>query len=143
MCINVKMGVTSPGCHTRPACQPGSRFVFSLNHKNDVSLYHCVFFLTFGMRGVWGYFSWFATSRLSPGSTRSLKLCEKCGFNRCVRVFFIPWGHVNNHAQIWAIVTSISHMGQMRDSDWSRQNLLRSDWLLLIRATITTQLIRY
>ena len=26
----------------------------------------------------------------------------------------------------------------MRDSDWSRQNLLRSDWLLLIGATITT-----
>ena len=26
----------------------------------------------------------------------------------------------------------------MRDSDWSRANLLRSDWLLLIGATITT-----
>ena len=26
----------------------------------------------------------------------------------------------------------------MRDSDWSRQNLLRSDWLGLIVATITT-----
>ena len=29
-------------------------------------------------------------------------------------------------------------MGEMRDSDWSRQNLLRSDWLLLIGAIITT-----
>ena len=29
-------------------------------------------------------------------------------------------------------------MGEMRDSDWSRQNLLRSDWLGLIGATITT-----
>ena len=29
-------------------------------------------------------------------------------------------------------------MGQMRDSDWSRQNLLRSDWLLLCGSSITT-----
>ena len=29
-------------------------------------------------------------------------------------------------------------MGEMRDSDWSRENLLRSDWLPLIGATITT-----
>ena len=95
MCINAKkMGVTSPGCHTRPVC--------------------------------------------TQGFTRSLKLCQECGFNSCVRVFFIPWGHVNNHAQIWAFVTSISHMGEILDSDWSRQNLLRSDWLLLKGATSTT-----
>ena len=31
-----------------------------------------------------------------------------------------------------------SHMGEMRDSDWSRENLLRSDWLLLIGAIMTT-----
>ena len=68
----------------------------------------------------------------------SIKLCEACGFNSCVRVFFIPMGHVSNHAQIWAIVTSISHMGQMRDSDWSRENLLRSDWLGPLVATMTT-----
>ena len=36
-----------------------------------------------------------------------LKLCEKCGSNSCVRVFFIPWGHVNNHDHIWAVVTSM------------------------------------
>ena len=29
-------------------------------------------------------------------------------------------------------------MGEMRDSDWSRPNLLRSDWLGLIVATMTT-----
>ena len=29
-------------------------------------------------------------------------------------------------------------MGEMRDSDWSRENLLRSDWLGLIGASITT-----
>ena len=55
-----------------------------------------------------------------------------------MRVFFILWGHVSNHAQIWAFVTSISHMGEMRDSDWSRQILLRSDWLLPIGAIMTT-----
>ena len=65
----------------------------------------------------------------NQGFTRSLKLCQACRFNSCVRVFFIPWGHVSNHAQIWAFVTSISHMGEMRDSDWSREILLRSDWL--------------
>ena len=29
-------------------------------------------------------------------------------------------------------------MGEMRDSDWSRQNLLRSDWLGPSVATMTT-----
>ena len=29
-------------------------------------------------------------------------------------------------------------MGEILDSDWSRQNLLRSDWLLPIVAPITT-----
>ena len=29
-------------------------------------------------------------------------------------------------------------MGEMRDSDWSRENLLRSDWLGLIGAIMTT-----
>ena len=29
-------------------------------------------------------------------------------------------------------------MGEILDSDWSRQNLLRSDWLLLKGATSTT-----
>ena len=29
-------------------------------------------------------------------------------------------------------------MGEMRDSDWSRENLLRSDWLGLQGASITT-----
>ena len=74
----------------------------------------------------------------NQGFTRLLKLCQECGFNSCVRVFFIPWGHVVCHAQIWAFVTSISHMGQMRDSDWSREILLRSDWLGLLVATMTT-----
>ena len=30
-------------------------------------------------------------------------------------------------------------MGKILDSDWSRQNLLRSDWLVLEGATITTE----
>ena len=58
--INAKtMGVTSLGRHTRPTCHPGSpRDV--LIKKVDVDLYTVCFFLTLGMRGVWGYFSWFA-----------------------------------------------------------------------------------
>ena len=31
-------------------------------------------------------------------------------------------------------------MGEMRDSDWSRRNLLRSDWLLPRVALITTDI---
>ena len=41
---------------------------------------------------------------------------------------------------IWAFVTSISHMGEIRDSDWSRPNLLRSDWLPTSVASITTSI---
>ena len=100
-----------------------------------------------GMWGTWGVVGWTAhvptipftwlrrANAWTPSAHASnyqalfsLKLCQACRFNSCVRVFFIPWGHVSNHAQIWANVTSISHMGEMRDSDWSRRNLLRSDW---------------
>ena len=56
----------------------------------------------------------------------------------CACVLY-PRGHVSNHAQIWAFVTSISHMGEMRDSDWSRQILLRSDWSLPRVALYTTE----
>ena len=110
-----------------------------------------------GMRGTWGVvwrsahvptipFTWLRKANAWAPTAHasnyqallSLKLCQECGFNSCVCVFFIPWGHVGFYAQIWAFVTSISHMGQMRDSDWSRLNLLRSDWLLPSVASITT-----
>ena len=64
-----------------------------------------------------------------------LKLCEQCGSNSCVRVFFIPMG--SRGLKRW-VVTSISHMFEMRDSDWSRQFLLRSDWLGPSVAMFTT-----
>ena len=41
--------------------------------------------------------------RVSRGS---LKLCQECGFNSCVRVFFIPWGSREFYDHIWGIVTS-------------------------------------
>ena len=72
----------------------------------------------------------------TQGFTRSLKLCQVCRFNSCVRVFFIPRG--SRGLKQW-VVTSISHMGEMRDSDWSRRNLLRSDWLLPTVAIMTTR----
>ena len=71
----------------------------------------------------------------TQGFTRSLKLCKQCRFNSCVRVFFIPMG---SRGQTQWVVTSISHMGEMRDSDWSRPNLLRSDWLPIHVAPMTT-----
>ena len=33
-------------------------------------------------------------------------------------------------------------MGEMRDSDWSRAKILRSDWLGLIGAIMTTQVLK-
>ena len=71
-------------------------------------------------------------------AVRSLKLCEQCGSNTCVCVFFFPWGHVNIHAQIWGFVTSMSHVCLMLDSDWLKKFLLRCDWLGPIVACITT-----
>ena len=50
-------------------------------------------------------------------------------------------GGVTSGGVTWAktmVVTSISHMGEMRDSDWSRPNFLRSDWLPTIWAMYTT-----
>ena len=52
----------------------------------------------------------------------------------CVRVLY----SMGSRVQTQWVVTSISHMGEMRDSDWSRPNLLRSDWLLLNGAIMTT-----
>ena len=113
-----------------------------------------------GMRGTWGDnwrsahvptipFTWLRRANawaLTAHASNyqallSIKLCKQCRFNSCVRVFFILWGHVSNHAQIWAFVTSISHMGQILNSDWSRQNLLRSDWLGPSVALCTTYLV--
>ena len=67
-----------------------------------------------GMRGTWGVvwrsahvptipFTWLRRANALDPTTHafnyqallSIKLCKQCGFNSCVRVFFIPWGHVN------------------------------------------------
>ena len=74
-------------------------------------------------------------------SRGSLKLCQECEFNSCVCVFFIPMGSREFYDHIWALWRHISHMGQMRDADWSRETLLRSDWLGPKVAPITTLLL--
>ena len=67
-----------------------------------------------GMRGTWGVvwrsahvptipFTWLrranAWALIAHASNYqallSIKLCQECRFNSCVRVFFILWGHVN------------------------------------------------
>ena len=107
-----------------------------------------------GMRGTWGVvwrsahvptipFTWLRRANAWAPTAHasnyqallSIKLCKQCGFNSCVRVFFIPMG--SRGLKQW-VVTSISHMGEMRDSDWSRKILLRSDWLLPSVAICTT-----
>ena len=66
-----------------------------------------------GMRGTWGVvwrsahvstisFTWLRRTDASGPTAHasnyqallSLKLCQECGSNSCVRVFFILWGHV-------------------------------------------------
>ena len=107
-----------------------------------------------GMRGTWGVvwrsahvpmipFTWLRRANAWALTTHasnyqallSIKLCKECGFNSCVRVFFIPMGHVDKTTRLWR---QFGHMGEMRDSDWSRPNLLRSDWLPIFVAIITT-----
>ena len=97
------------------------------------------------MRGTWGVvwrsahvptipFTWLRRANAWTPSAHasnyqallSIKLCQECRFNSCVRVFFIPMG--SRGLKQW-VVTSISHMVQILDSDWSRENFLRSDWL--------------
>ena len=55
----------------------------------------------------------------------------------CACVLY-SYGSREFYDHIWALWRHISHMGEMRDSDWSRPNLLRSDWLGLIVASMTT-----
>ena len=55
-----------------------------------------------------------------------------------MRVFFIPWGHVNFHDHIWALRRHLGHMTYMLDSDWLKKFLLRSDWLPTEVALYTT-----
>ena len=78
-----------------------------------------------GMRGTWGVvwrsahvptipFTWLRRANaLGPTAHAfnyqallSLKLCKECGFNSCVRVFFIPMGHVVFHGQFDVILVT-------------------------------------
>ena len=68
----------------------------------------------------------------------SIKLCEECGSNACVCLFFTPWGHVNFYDHIWTLWRHISHVGSMLRSDWLIPNFLRSDWLQILVACNTT-----
>ena len=75
------------------------------------------------------------TSRLYPGLYAVIKTMPRMWIQLlCACVLY-------SYGVTWAktmVVTSISHMGEMRDSDWSRPNLLRSDWLPIIGAIMTT-----
>ena len=165
--------MTSLGRHTRPACQPGSRFVFSLNHKKwFFTLQLCVFLdfwdarglgLLFvvcacavglrgnrltGMWGTWGVvwrsahvppttFTWLRRANAWAPTAHasnyqallSIKLCEKCGSNPCVRVFFIPWGHLVFHDHIWAFVTSMGSP-DLYARFWLVETIFAALWLV-------------
>ena len=108
------------------------------------------------MRGTWGVVWWTAhvptisftwlrranawTPLRMRSTTRlfSLKLCQTCRFNYLCASVLYCMGSREFYDQIWAMWRHISHMGEMHDSDWSRQILLRSDWSGPSVATITT-----
>ena len=101
-----------------------------------------------GMRGTWGVvwrsahvptipFTWLRRANaLGPTAHASnyqallsIKLCEQCGSNSCVRVFFIPWGHVDNHAHIWAFVTSMGSP-DLNARFWLVETIFAALWLV-------------
>ena len=71
----------------------------------------------------------------TQGSTRFNKTMSRMQVQLlCVRVLY-SMGSRGVKQWMWR---HKSHMGEMRDSDWSRDKMLRSDWLLLIGAIMTT-----
>ena len=58
----------------------------------------------------------------------------------CLCVFFIPWGHVNKMTIFGHDLRHNCHVGEILDSDWLIQILLRSDWLGPMVALCTTVL---
>ena len=73
-------------------------------------------------------FSWLLVCEGS-GALLSIKLCEECGSNPCVCVFFIPWGHVNKHAHIWAVVTSMGSP-DLNARFWLVETIFAALWLV-------------
>ena len=59
----------------------------------------------------------------------STLVCACSLFHGVTWIIMPKYGHLWRH---------ISHMGEILDSDWSRENLLRSDWSVLIGAPTTT-----
>ena len=101
-----------------------------------------------GMRGTWGVvwrsahvptipFTWLRRAKAWAPTAHasnyqallSIKLCEQCGSNSCVRVFFIPWGHVDNHDHIWAVVTSMGSHG-LYARFWLVEKISAALWLV-------------
>ena len=104
-----------------------SRFVLN----NDVDLYTvCVFF--YGLPGnARGLGLWFECPIRTQVLRGPLKLCQVCGSTSC-------GGSRDFYAQIWELWRHHGHMGQILDADWSRQFLLRCDWLVPFVASCTT-----
>ena len=75
------------------------------------------------------------TSRLYPGLYAVIKTMPRMWIQLLCACVLYSYG---SRGFSWAIWRHISHMGEMRDSDWSRQILLRSDWLPIIGAIMTT-----
>ena len=102
-----------------------------------------------GMRGTWGVvwrsahvptipFTWLRRANaLGPTAHASnyqalltrLRLCQECRFNYCVRVFLIPWGHVDNHNHIWAFVTSMGSP-DLNARFWLVETIFAALWLV-------------
>ena len=75
------------------------------------------------------------TSRLYPGLYAVIKTMWKMQIQLLCACVLYSMGSRGLKQWVWR---HKSHMGEMRDSDWSRPKILRSDWLLLIGAIMTT-----
>ena len=75
------------------------------------------------------------TSRLYPGLYAVIKTMPRMWIQLLCACVLYSMGSRGLKQWMWR---HKSHMGEMRDSDWSRPKILRSDWLLLFGASMTT-----
>ena len=111
---------------------------FIKSQKWFFSLHNSVFSWLLGCEGSGAIFHGLRRPACHQALLTRLKLCEKCGSNSCVRVFFIPWGHVNIHDHIWVFVTSMGSP-DLNARFWLVETISAALWLVrTFVATMTT-----
>ena len=88
----------------------------------------CFYWLPGNARGLGPWIECSVCTQVPRGPS---KLCQVCGSTSWV-------GSRDFYAHIWELWRHFGHMGCMLDSDWSRNFLLRCDWLGPFVALCTT-----